>query len=478
MKKETRVILVDLHDRPTGTMEKMEAHRKGLLHRAFSVFIFNNRGQLMLQRRAKSKYHSGGLWTNTVCSHPAEGEDTLFSARKRLKEEMGFEADLREIFHFVYRAELDGGLIEHELDHVFIGKYDGLPELNPAEADAYDFMYLSEVKRDLENNPGKYTEWFKIIFRESFEILLREAGKMFRNRPLVFEPYYEEKVWGGTRLKELLGKNIPYDHTGESWEISAVPGKESRVKEGFYKDFSVRELWENLHKDFWGIEKKQEDFPLLLKYIDAHDDLSVQVHPGDEMARTKHLSYGKNEMWYILHADKGSRIHLGFKPGMSKDLLPEILQRGQLEKWINPVEVHPGDWFYIPAGTVHAIGKGIVLAEVQQNSDITYRLYDWGRVGLDGKPRPLHIEESLEATDFSATVQKIKNNRLQTAYFDVKLTRPEEFEVQHDRFRIIMHPFANRLIINGREILRGETVLLPASGNFKVSGGRFLEIRL
>lgn len=158
------VILVDAHDRELGLMEKMEAHQKGLLHRAFSVFVLNDKKELLLQRRAFDKYHSGGLWTNTCCSHPRKDEDVEAAAHRRLKEEMGFDCELEKVLDFVYRADFSDGLTEHEFDHVFVGYYNGSPEINTQEVAEYKWMPLDEVKRDLQENPDNYTEWFKIIF--------------------------------------------------------------------------------------------------------------------------------------------------------------------------------------------------------------------------------------------------------------------------------------------------------------------------
>ena len=161
------VVLVDEEDNALGTMEKMEAHEKGVLHRAFSVFTFNSQGELMLQRRTLSKYHSGGLWTNTCCSHPREGESTKEAAHRRLLEEMGFDCELTKAFHFIYKKELDKGLIEHELDHVFIGRFDGEPKINPEEVAEYKFVSVDELVKDIEESPEQYTEWFKICLKET-----------------------------------------------------------------------------------------------------------------------------------------------------------------------------------------------------------------------------------------------------------------------------------------------------------------------
>jgi isopentenyl-diphosphate delta-isomerase len=155
------VILVDRQDQQIGTAEKMAAHRQGSLHRAFSIFILNSQDQLLLQRRAVHKYHSGGLWTNTCCSHPRPGETTLAAAKRRLQEEMGFSCDLSEIFSFVYQAQLDRGLIEYEFDHVLLGRFNGKPRLNPEEADAYAWVDMDELQADIQNQPDRYTYWLK-----------------------------------------------------------------------------------------------------------------------------------------------------------------------------------------------------------------------------------------------------------------------------------------------------------------------------
>tara|TARA_B100001109_G_scaffold139670_1_gene113589 strand:+ start:1326 stop:1838 length:513 start_codon:yes stop_codon:yes gene_type:complete len=158
------VILVDKEDNQVGLMQKLEAHQKGLLHRAFSVFIFNSEYKLLLQKRAISKYHSGGLWTNTCCSHPREGEDIIDAANRRLSEEMGIKTSLRKVFEFTYRAELDNNLIENEFDHVLYGVYDHDPILNKEEAEDFKWVDMETLKSDISSNSDKYTVWFKIAF--------------------------------------------------------------------------------------------------------------------------------------------------------------------------------------------------------------------------------------------------------------------------------------------------------------------------
>lgn len=168
---EELVVLVDENDKKLGLMPKMEAHEKAVLHRAFSVFIFNKDGDLMLQQRAAHKYHSPLLWTNTCCSHQRDGEANLEAGKRRLFEEMGFNADLKEVFSFVYKAPFDNGLTEHELDHVMVGYYENEPKINKDEVEAYRWMALEDVRTDIEKNPHIYTAWFKIIFNESYQKL-------------------------------------------------------------------------------------------------------------------------------------------------------------------------------------------------------------------------------------------------------------------------------------------------------------------
>ncbi|MEO6453938.1 MAG: isopentenyl-diphosphate Delta-isomerase [Ginsengibacter sp.] len=160
----TEVILVNEADEPTGTMEKMQAHQKGLLHRAFSIFIFNSKGEMLLQQRAAGKYHNGELWSNACCSHPAPGEPTNIAAGRRLKEEMGFTTHLEKAFDFTYKASFENGLTEFEFDHVFIGNYDGLIEINKSEVKDYCFKSIDELESSLQSHPQKFTAWFKIAY--------------------------------------------------------------------------------------------------------------------------------------------------------------------------------------------------------------------------------------------------------------------------------------------------------------------------
>ena len=167
--KEEHVILVDHDDQPLGTMAKMEAHEKAVLHRAFSVFIMNAKGETMLQQRAAEKYHSPLLWTNTCCSHQRSGESNIAAGQRRLQEEMGFVTELQELFSFIYKAPFDNGLTEHELDHVMIGTFNNLPSINPAEVASWKWMLPADIQKDIKIHPELYTAWFKIIFERFFD---------------------------------------------------------------------------------------------------------------------------------------------------------------------------------------------------------------------------------------------------------------------------------------------------------------------
>ncbi len=170
--KEEQVLLVDEKDNVIGLMPKMEAHEKGLLHRAFSVFVYNNKGQLLLQQRALTKYHTPGLWTNTCCSHQRKGESNIDAGKRRLMEEMGFTTELKETISFIYKAPFDNGLTEHEFDYILVGEFNGTPNPNPDEVESYKWVNLDELKIDIESNPSNYTAWFKIIFDKHYSNML------------------------------------------------------------------------------------------------------------------------------------------------------------------------------------------------------------------------------------------------------------------------------------------------------------------
>ena len=215
--------------------------------------------------------------------------------------------------------------------------------------------------------------------------------------PLVMAPSFRhgpDTPWGGHALKELFGKNAPDEITGESLEVSALPGHESRVANGEYAGKTLRDLFPLWGKSLTGLSRSS--FPLLLKLLDTREPLSVQVHPDDSYALTHEGKPGKSEAWYILDAAPGAQLVYGIDT--HGESLRSVLDEGKLESSLCRTDVHAGDVFYIPAGTVHALGSGIRCYEIQQASDLTYRLWDWGRTGKDGKPRPLHIEQALSVS--------------------------------------------------------------------------------
>ena len=223
--------------------------------------------------------------------------------------------------------------------------------------------------------------------------------------PLKFTPICKDKIWGGNKLHDLLNKEFPeLPNCGESWEISGVQDDISVVSNGFLTGNSLEELIEVYMGDLVGekvYEKFGTEFPLLVKFIDANDYLSIQVHPNDELALERHGSFGKTEMWYVVQADPGSRLISGFSRKVDKDEYLHSVENGTLEELLNDEEVKAGDVFFIPAGRVHAIGKGIVVAEIQQTSDVTYRIYDFNRVDDKGNPRELHTDLAVDAIDYS-----------------------------------------------------------------------------
>lgn len=225
--------------------------------------------------------------------------------------------------------------------------------------------------------------------------------------PLIFEPILKDRIWGGTKLKTDLGKtNLPTETTGESWELSAVEGDVSVVSNGIYKNKPLTDILAQYPEEVLGTKVHKQfgtQFPLLFKFLDANKTLSIQVHPNDELAKKRHNSFGKTEMWYVMQADEGSRIIVGFKEKSSQEQYLEHLQNKDLIEILNEVEVKKGDVFFLETGTIHAIGAGIVLAEIQQTSDITYRIYDWDRVDAQGKLRELHVEEALDAMNYNVT---------------------------------------------------------------------------
>ncbi len=225
--------------------------------------------------------------------------------------------------------------------------------------------------------------------------------------PLKFKGIFKERIWGGELLSARLGKKLPKRTAtpiGESWEISGVEGDVSVVSNGGLKGNNLNELTEIYMDELVGesvFERFGEEFPLLIKLIDAADNLSIQVHPDDALAAERHGAYGKTEMWHIIDAEEGAQIFLGFKELTSKERYMEYLRDGRLEELLVSYPVKAGETYFIPAGAIHAIGRGVLLAEIQQTSDITYRVYDFNRLDSEGKSRELHTELAIDAIDFS-----------------------------------------------------------------------------
>jgi mannose-6-phosphate isomerase len=300
--------------------------------------------------------------------------------------------------------------------------------------------------------------------------------------PLRFEPIIKRLVWGGRRLSTVLRKPIGEgSEYAESWEISDHRSDVSRVADGPLVGASLRELVRNHGEDLFGPAiGPREQFPLLVKFIDAQQDLSVQVHPDDARGRRLANDNGKTETWVIVHAEPGSKIYAGLQPGTTREEMVRAIESGRVESLLHSFPARKGDCILIPAGTVHAIGAGVVLAEFQQMSDATFRLHDWNRLGLDGKPRQLHIAESLESIDFDAgpiTPSKILPEPRPWGTLE-PLCRSEYFVLQRltlnspttigepDRFTIVLGIEGEAEIRHhdfSMPIELGQTVLLPAS---------------
>ena len=300
--------------------------------------------------------------------------------------------------------------------------------------------------------------------------------------PLQFKPILRRLIWGGRRLGTVLHKPIgdSADYA-ESWEISDYRDQVSVVEDGNLAGTTIRELVRTRREELLGPALgPREQFPLLIKFIDAHQNLSVQVHPDDATARRLAGDNGKTETWVVLQVDPGSAIYAGLKAGAGRDEIAAAIKSGTVECLLHRVEAKIGDCILIESGTVHAIGAGVLLAEIQETSDVTYRIHDWGRVGPDGKPRTLHIREALESIDFErgpvapitpAVEQTSAGTREQlarSAYFALtRLTLTQNTRVgQSDRFTILMGLDGRSEVCHGQERVPldfGQTLLLPAA---------------
>lgn len=271
--------------------------------------------------------------------------------------------------------------------------------------------------------------------------------------PMIFEPNMHTIVWGGDKLSAWKGLT-PRNHVGESWEVSAIPSSPSIVANGTWAGYQLTDVIARRPKEILGkkvAEKYDGKLPLLAKFIDANNDLSIQVHPDDTMAKREHNKMGKSEMWYVIDAQPGAYLYAGFKEQLSPEEYKRKVEDGSITDALAKHEVRPGDVFYLPAGRVHAICSGILLAEIQQSSDVTYRIYDYNRPGMDGKPRELHTELAAKALDYQVhdeyrteyeENENAVNKCLDTPYFSVQIIDAETPRhrdlIKYDSFIIVM----------------------------------------
>ena len=306
--------------------------------------------------------------------------------------------------------------------------------------------------------------------------------------PLFMIPTYKDYIWGGTKLKDYLGKKVPFETVAESWEISTNEAGLSKVKMEDGTQVTLKELFDHKEKriELFGTKTKDmERFPLLIKFIDARDNLSVQVHPDDEYALAHENDTGKTEMWYVMECDENASIICGLKETIAKDQISNVIENGTLQNYLNKVPIQKGDVIYIPSGTVHAILKGTLICEIQQNSNLTYRVYDWGRVGKDGKPRELHIQKAIDVMNQEKR-QNITNTRNQAEtckkvidcnYFGVdSLNITQNYQAKSNQ-----ESFEAYMVVEGNGILKannkqyhlnlGESFIIPANlGEYEIEG--------
>ncbi len=300
--------------------------------------------------------------------------------------------------------------------------------------------------------------------------------------PLKFEPILKQTLWGGDKIISFKQLNDTRTEVGESWEISAVEGSESIVAEGPDKGMTLTEVLSKYREELLGEANYARfgvKFPLLVKFIDARQDLSIQVHPGDEVAAERHNSFGKTEMWYVVDADENAELIIGFSKDCSRDEYMDALDDNKVEELLQHVPVKKGDVFFIPAGLVHAIGKGVVVAEIQQSSDVTYRIYDYKRVDDNGNERELHTEQALDVINFDASenpktaYQVIPNDITPLVSCDYFTTNLIQFDTALIRNYGHLDSFIAYMCLEGSFIIeandektvvnKGDTVLIPAS---------------
>lgn len=301
----------------------------------------------------------------------------------------------------------------------------------------------------------------------------------FKAYPLEFVPILKERIWGGRKLEKELHKDLPDGWIGESWELSTVKGDVSQIANGEYEGKSLQDLIDSHPVEILGKrihDQYGKEFPLLFKFIDAREDLSIQVHPNDELARKRHNSFGKTEMWYIMQADAGSRIIAGFNKDSNAAEYLKSVENNTVIDLLGKEPAKAGDVYFLETGTVHAIGAGVLLAEIQQTSDITYRIYDFDRVGPDGKKRELHVDLATDAINYSKSSALLKHEKVSNtanllascAYFTTNLIPLDgEYvpEIPDGTFSVFMCTEGEAEIASSAgktKISKGQTVLLPA----------------
>lgn len=303
---------------------------------------------------------------------------------------------------------------------------------------------------------------------------------MIEAAPISFVPYFKTVIWGGNKICKFKGITQPEPNIGESWEISSVPGHESIVAEGIYKGKTITELASLFGAELLGTKVAKKyggKFPLLIKFIDAADNLSVQVHPDDELAKKRHGSLGKSEMWYIIGTDEGARIYSGLRVEMTSEDYVKRVADGSFAETLAVHQSAPGDVFFLPAGRVHAIGAGNLLAEIQESSDITYRIYDYNRRDAHGNTRELHTEFAKDAIDYTV-YDDYKMPRIPNNVAEATLVNCSHFTVDRIIVDSKLHPvcggdsFTVLMCIDGKVLLEydsgktsmniGDTLLLPA----------------
>ena len=306
--------------------------------------------------------------------------------------------------------------------------------------------------------------------------------------PLQFEPILKERIWGGTKLKTYLNKPITSDITGESWEISTVENDVSVIANGFLIGKSLNDVINELPEAVLGtkvFEQFGKQFPLLFKYLDAREDLSIQLHPNDALAKKRHNSFGKTEMWYVMQADADARLIVGFKEKSSPEAYLKHIHDKTIVDILDAKKVKQGDVFFLETGTIHAIGAGIVIAEIQQTSDITYRIYDFDRVDANGNQRELHVDLSLEAINYDTIeaekiylrTENVANTVVDCRYFTtnfIPLDGTTTIIKKGTSFTVYMCVDGDFQLTIDHQVYsykKGDTVLLPASlSHFEFSG--------